>query len=207
MNESDRYRTMINTHMKPYLESKGFRGATDIFRRQYDRNWGLISFQKSVRSDQDAVVFTVNVGTISRRLYEFDGYHVAIDTLRDEHCHWRERLGYLMPERRDIWWTLDRSSNVDELASGLVRLIDRYAIPEMQRYVSDEQLTELWLTGCSPGITDLVRLEHLSVMLKAAKRYELLSRVVSELRDLAAKKPHVSQGVQVHLKLLQERVP
>ena len=162
--------------------------------------------QRSLRNGRQCVVFTVNLGIVSRRLYEFEGYHVPIEKLTEAECHWRQRLGHLTPANKDTWWTVDETTSPNEFGAELLELIDRYALPEMTKFIEDEHLAELWLSVTSPGLTNAQRLEYLSVMLKSMGRLDLLPGIITVLRKVAAGTPY-SRSAEVHIKLLSERIP
>ena len=206
MKPQQSYRYMIRNTIAPFLKARGFARSGETFRIERNNNLGLINFQKSNRSNGDAVIFTVNLGIISRCLYQFEGCHVPIETLTEADSHWRRRLGHLTPANEDTWWRVDKRTDVGHIGSELIEFIDLYGIPEMTRYMTDEKLTELWLSGKSPGLTNTQRLECLSVMLKSAGQHELLSKVIKELREAAAGTPYAGSA-EVHIKLLSERIP
>jgi hypothetical protein len=83
------------------------RGQT-FFRRE-DGNWGLINLQKSTSSTRQLIRFTVNVGIFSERIGS--AYRAPSGgPPRERLCHYRERIGYLLPVRQDYWWTIDASA-------------------------------------------------------------------------------------------------
>ena len=56
------------------------------------------------------------------------------------------------------------------------------AVPEISRYVSDEALRDLWLSGRSPGLGEYERLRYLAVLLKAISPGEHLEPTLEALR-------------------------
>jgi hypothetical protein len=136
-----------------------------------------------------------------RSLFEFEGFHISIEKLGEEHGHWRERLGFLLPQHSDVWWTIDKDTDIHALGNALVDMVRNIAVPEVIRHVSDDNLMTLWLSGKSPGLTNTQRLEYLTVLLKNKGWDDLLYKIVEELKAISAGKPYAS-SVEAHLKLL-----
>jgi len=118
-------------------------------------------------------------------------------------CQWRERVGFLLPQRQDKWWIVrdiePTGSLMDELKGCLVGV----AIPAIEQHLSDEQLCDEWSSGRSPGLTDLQRLVNLSVLLKVSGAGSALRDVLNELEVKAAGKPMASM-VKQHLRNLEQ---
>ncbi len=199
------YKYFIEEHIGPYLKSRRFKQDKSAFKIIKNGNLGIIDFQKSRNSTESTIIFTVNLAVVLRTIYEFEGHHVSIDKLGEEQGHWRERLGYLMPEKTDVWWEIKESIDVKQLASLLIKLIEEYGIKALMKYIKDGNLLELWLTDEAPGLTEMQRLEYLSVLLKSMGRNEMLSRVVRGLRELSSGKP-VANSVEAHIRLLDEKI-
>ena len=63
----------------------------------------------------------------------------------------------------DLWRAYQVRGQVNEIEKHVVNL----AVPMIEQYIRDEALRDLWLSGASPGETDLMRLRYLAVLLKA----------------------------------------
>jgi hypothetical protein len=187
------------------LRAAGFRRRASAFHREDESgNQQIIELQRSARSEEDQVVFTVNVGTFLKRLASF--FPARHDPPSTTDCHWSDRLGFLLPGREDRWWAVDADTDVAELADALTEAIVDYAIPVLVRYSSEEQLRDLWLSGQASNLTDVQRLMHLSVLLDAIGPREELQKVVGELSAVSAGRP-TAGVVQRHLERLQESRP
>ncbi|KPJ65105.1 MAG: hypothetical protein AMJ43_11410 [Coxiella sp. DG_40] len=201
MNSLSSYKRIIEKHVLPFLEELGFRRFGDSFKIIVSGNIGIIDFQKSNKSTNNHVFFTVNLAVILHSLYEFEGFHTPIEKLREENGHWRERLGYLLPERSDVWWEVSKDTDMDAIGHELVLIIKDYAIPEIMQYISDENLMNLWIEGKSPGLTNIQRLEYLTVLLKLKGYNKFLQKAIEELKTVSRGKPY-EHAVKIHLRLL-----
>lgn len=179
---------MLGQHITPVLKKAGLARAGSTYFLNQEGNWGLIAFQRSARSTSREIVFTVNLGVASARLLAFEGSD-ASQRPRIEKCHWQERLGFLMPEPRDRWWVLKEQTDVLALGKEILTAIETNGIPAVRRLIRDQDLRNLWLSGASPGLTDIQRLKSLSVLLKALGPDELLKETIQSLEELSQGKP------------------
>lgn len=186
------------------MKREGFSRSGQTFFLHADGNWGLINFQRSMASSRLQITFTINLGIASARLLKVFPPPHARATGRDTRpdiwdCHWRERIGSLLPERKDIWWKIGMNSQVERLGDQINTHLRELAIPEVKKYISDESLRDLWLTRRSPGLTELQRLEYLSVLMKALGPQESLESVLEELR-------HVTGGTETDTRRPREGI-
>lgn len=83
--------------------------------------------------------FTVNLSVFIAEVYEITADKPAPDNkmfIPEVRCQVRNRLGALLPEKGDRWWSLD--ADVDELSEGIHLLLDAYGIPHLAKYTSRE---------------------------------------------------------------------
>lgn len=168
-----------------FLQQRGFERRGTIFFRVRPGNWALIALQKSQKTNADAVVFTLNVGVVSERLARFFSIPLKPNHLPEtSEWHWRQRLGFLLPEGQDKWWTLKASTGLEEVSHEIERALE-LALPEIEKYLHDESLRDLWLTGRSPGLTEVQRLKNLVVLVKALGPEHRVVPILDELRRVS----------------------
>ncbi len=185
------------------LRNAGWSRAGKTLYIEKCNNWVLINFQKSQKSTSKNLLFTVNIGICSRRLAEFFTPEKVDVRPAVEDCHWRRRVGLLLPDHSDKWWSIDDRTPLGDLVEEIRSCLEQKAIPELERYACDKDMQLLWLSGHSPGLTDIQRLMYLSVLLKAAGSPEEMQAVLRELVEVSDGKP-VASTVKHHVKLLQE---
>ena len=166
-------------------------------------NWGLMEFQKSGKSNSDEIIFTINLGVCSGRLLEFFSPKLLERKPSIEVCQWRERIGFLLPERQDKWWLIRSTDLLPPLVDELKHCLVRVGIQAIEQHLSDEQLCGEWSSGKSPGLTDIQRLVNLSVLRKASGADNALREVLRELEDKSTGKP-TALMVKQHLKNLDQ---
>ena len=168
-----------------FLQQRGFGRRAAVFFHVRAGNWALIEFQKSQKTNADAVVFTVNVGVVSERLARFFSIPLKPNQLPEaSDWHWRQRLGFLMPESQDKWWTLKPSTRIEEVSREIEAALEM-ALPEIEKHLQDESLRDLWLTGRSPGLTEVQRLKNLAVLVKALGPENRVAPILDELRRVS----------------------
>lgn len=131
------------------LPGYSWRGRIFSFTR--NGNVGLIEFQRHHRdSTKDRGLFTINLGVRSQLLYEYQlllGNWMPRDKPESCDCHYCERVGFLLPEKRDKWWSIDALTNTEDLADELFLIVRETVHPTLEEFVSDEALRDLWLSG------------------------------------------------------------
>ena len=114
----------------------------------------MIGFQRSTASTANAIKFTVNFGVISKELLRRWDPDRDINKELISTAHLRERIGTLMLDRTDHWWTINLDSSFPEVANNVSGLIIELVVPWLEKYASDANLLALWRSGQSPGLTD-----------------------------------------------------
>ena len=179
--------TQLLKSIERILGRAGFARTKQSFRIESNGNVGIIAVQKSLKSTADRVVFTLNVGVWSSRIAGFAGGSSQPTEIDD--CHWRERIGFLLPDREDTWWTIRETDEPATVSDELRPVIEDVVVPAVMAHITDEALRDEWLTGKSPGLTEVQRLMHLAVLLKQIGPQNALSSVVAELESKSEGKP------------------
>lgn len=169
------------------LAPSGYVGAGDIVWRKVRGTVVVVEVQKDRKySTKEEARFTVNVG-------------ISVDALRDvvaaegglsssevpppEKCHWRQRLGHLLPAQSDVWWSVrdeqTAQSACDEIAAGLIDI----ALPKVEAMASSEALARSWQEGRGQGLTEYERRVNLARLLIALGRTEEAQAAVQALED------------------------
>ncbi|WP_175672661.1 DUF4304 domain-containing protein [Burkholderia ambifaria] len=179
------YKNLIS-RVAPFLKERGFSKRADCFQFERAGNWGVIDFQKSRKSNAGEVIFTINLGVCSGSLLEFFRPGVLVQKPKIEDCHWRERVGFFLPEKTDKWWRISDRVLSDNFIHEIVSCLGACVIPEIISHISDENLCAEWMQGKSPGLTKIQRLINLSVLLKKLNKGEDLTNVIREMEVLSA---------------------
>lgn len=138
------------------LTSSGFRKAGNLFKREFGQIIHLIGLQSSTSSTATRAKVTLNLAIWCVPASDTD------EKPSIWNAHWRERIGYLMPEHTDKWWVLDSAAASTVAAAEIAMALARFGVPALDRLVSPDALRALWLSGQSPGLTDAQRLRYLA---------------------------------------------
>ncbi len=173
---------LLRTHFSPWLQSKGFASQPSPYSagRSFWLHTGepmagvtrIIDFQVASKSNARAYMFTVNFGIYSDIIGRFEtGKPSALGTLPPVIAwHSNQRLGFLMPERMDLWWVIVTNGqprvetwetgvkrrealawrDLEAFARDLMANVERYGLPALEKYGSDGALRDLWMAGGGP---------------------------------------------------------
>jgi hypothetical protein len=164
------------------LEGHGFARAKRSFWTQSENNVGIIDVRKSSKSTTDRATFTMNVGMWSARIGRFVTGRLKSHPPGIDDCHWRERIGFLLPAREDRWWTIGESDDPATVAGQLSPIFNDVAVPAVIAHLQDEALRDEWLAGNSAGLTDVQRLMYLTILLQEIGPRDALRGVIAELK-------------------------
>lgn len=157
--------------------------------------------QKSRSSTSSIVTFTLNVGICSAMLREKFGVGSLSGKPTIEDCHWRQRIGFLLPQKQDQWWTLDDQTRLENVSAEIVGIVQTVAVPVIQSHISDEQLKEAMFIGDAAGSTELQRYEYLTTLMKLTKD-ERFEETLTDLLMAAKGKPW-ERTAKIHISELE----
>jgi hypothetical protein len=198
----DLYKLLIN-HLGVKLKSLGFTKNRTTFYTKKENNWGLINFQKSRSNEPGETKFTINIGVCSEKVRSFLEEKTTSKP-EIEGCHWQNRVGFLLPQKKDYWWKIYSDTDIEALENEIENVIVTYCIPEIDNYISDESLERSWSNGISPGVGELQRYIYLTTLLKSYERPNLTT-VAKALKDFAYEKPFETTA-ENHLRKLKVRL-
>ena len=177
------FKELLN-NLKPFFKSYNYSKKGNSFYCLKEGNYGLITFQKSRQSTISKVIFTINMGIYSQALANFFTPESIKLQASIEDCHWTQRIKEQLTPFYEKWWSIDDQTSIIELSEEVQDHLKR-SIVEIDEHISDKKLQSLWLSGQSPGITNLYRLMNLSVLLKYSGDVEQLKLVKEELKKIS----------------------
>jgi hypothetical protein len=144
------------------LRPLGFSRRGTVLRIMGPGTSGLIEFQRSTKSSQDKLLFTVNLGVVCGDLLEASAADLPKSRAADAHV--RQRIGMLLPDRPDKWWEIAAHTDADALSREIADLILDKAVPYIRQYLNVDSILELWESGQSPGLTNGQRVNLLAAL-------------------------------------------
>jgi hypothetical protein len=167
---------LIREYLHPRLRKAGFRAAGATFRRLVSGNWQIVNVQRSRHSPADSVRFAVNLGVASRRATAAEIREWGTRRLSCWDCDLQWRLGALVHNGHDHWWSIDAQTPLAPLGNELVQHLESAAFPHLDKYATDEAMRDLWLRGRSTGLSRSTRV-RLRRLLEALGPRELLDEI------------------------------
>jgi Domain of unknown function (DUF4304) len=169
------------------LAPSGFVADGDIVSRKMHDTLVVIEVQKDRKySTKEEIRFTVNVGISADALREVAAVAVgssSSDVPPPEKCHWRQRLGHLLPAQSDVWWSVRDAQTAQvacyEIAAGLTDI----ALPKVEAVASSDALVNAWQEGRGQGLTEYERRASLARLLMALGRKEEAQAAVQALEE------------------------
>jgi hypothetical protein len=141
------FASLIRAHVSPALRSLGFKGSGGIYAADLPTIYVIVGFQRSAWGDRRHTDFTVNLTVAS--IASWEGARAThpvlparpspnvgyMDSLFGTDA-WQSRLGFLMPEPRDRWWSLSPDTNLPRLSAEVVAAIRQYGLPAIEEQVA-----------------------------------------------------------------------
>jgi hypothetical protein len=138
MTALEAFTNLIRDHVGPALRADGFKGSGVAFTLPEPAHWVNLGFQKSRYSDSEDVKFTVNLTVVSkatwaaqRQAQPYLPERPAANT-RYGTFAWQRRIGLLMPDGIDHWWTVHSTTNLPDLAADVLQWIRSYGLPAIR---------------------------------------------------------------------------
>jgi len=182
----DKYRVLLS-EINRNVRNLGFRRKGATFFNCEEGNVGLLNFQKSTKSNSHTTFFTLNLGVYCSTLNQLDVPGMgAKPTISD--CHWRERIGFLLPERHDYWWQINDADPLENLISEVIGIVLSIAVPEIKKHITDISLQDSWMEGIFSGINEQQMYIYLIAMLKSRNHGSLMQKV-QELKAISKGRP------------------
>jgi hypothetical protein len=149
----------VLAQLKAALEPLGYRQAGALFLHERPEVVHLVELQSSQVEDAAHIAVTVSLGVYAPALVDADIREYIRPSIPQ--AHWRERLGILMPQRRDKWWTIESAEQAATVAADIAVSLQEYGLPPLAKIPDLAALRKIWQAGASPGLSDYQRRRYL----------------------------------------------
>ena len=140
--------------LEPELRAQGFSRYDERFVTILpEDNLGLIEFQRSLKGARGDFAFTINLGIFVAGLQDGTARQIGPSQLVSERCHVRRRVGFLLHGRKDKWWQISPTTDLQSLTLTIQAVLGTAAIPWIRAFSSTSVVLEMWQRGESPGLT------------------------------------------------------
>jgi hypothetical protein len=192
----DLQKDLFRDEITPCLKPKGFRRTSQTYYKWVAANCEVVNFQGSWNSTRETYIFYVNLGVFNRRIFEFNKEFGPLRELpaypKEYECHWRKRLNMLLPYQRSEKWLIRLGDNLAALGGELRTGLEDFAVPLMERSVTDEGLRDLMLREMQEGHLLLPELIDLTALLAEIGPETEFRRILLVCSKDVAKKPYAT---------------
>jgi hypothetical protein len=114
----------------PTLKAAGYRKQGARFSQNVSpKITRLVNIQSSQWNMGSEGQFTANLGVYYRDLAELHDACPVVASPLVQHCVIQERLGLLMPAGKDIWWSINRKTDLAAMGSEVASAWEKYGKP------------------------------------------------------------------------------
>lgn len=155
--------------LAPLLKSHGFAKAGRSFHRRRGERWQVVNVQASSGNSAAQARFTLNLGLYVPEIEALAGHSPPAGKPKEYDCTLRERIGLLMPQARDHWWTLAPDSDPASLAPELAEAFAAYGLPWLEGHAD--------LAGIAARLADAPTILAAAAALAAGDREAAARRI------------------------------
>jgi hypothetical protein len=149
----------VLAQLRAALEPLGFQAAGTLFLRELAEVVHLVELQSTQEENAAHIAVTINLGVFAPALVDPDIREYIRPSILQ--AHWRERIGILMPQRRDNWWSIESAGQAAAVGAEIAVSVEEYGLPPLAKIADLAALRRIWETGASPGLSDYQRRRHL----------------------------------------------
>jgi hypothetical protein len=139
----------ITSRIEQVLSAAGFKRHRFGFERKVGNVLHLVALQSSQSSTASRLRTTINLAVWAPDLAEPNAKPDIWS------AQWRERIGKLMPQAQDHWWTVSSLKEAEQAAQQISEALVGPGLSALDRISSTSDLLQLWETGHSPGLTQM----------------------------------------------------
>ncbi|MCG8485348.1 MAG: DUF4304 domain-containing protein [Clostridia bacterium] len=138
----EEYKDILKEEIAPRLRAIGFKGSGQNYSIPSESHWAFVGFQKSMRSNSEQIIFTINIFVISKEKWaktrEISSHLPEKPSSKTNLVTgWSKRIGELLPKAEDHWWTFDKKTEKDQLVSELLEAIEKYSLPQIKTQIDN----------------------------------------------------------------------
>jgi hypothetical protein len=184
--------------LEPAIVRMGFEGKKRIYRRNRNGLMDIVDIQLWKYNDANRARFTIELGLcvpvaleMAAALQSFAYFRSSVASPGITECAERERIGILIPEPKDRWWTISSGTDPTAVASEVVTNLEKFGMPWLERYDSLEAFARRPVP--KPSVFDIALRSHLGLREEARAAYEVYAAQWGNMKERVRE---VSQWVE-----------
>jgi hypothetical protein len=154
----------------PYLKESGFKKRARKFFHSQATSTAHIEFQASQWNMASQARFTINLGRYFPAIAEANCQPIVEEPSKQHLLSAGIRIGHLLPQPQDYWWSIEPDTDLQALAAELVTVLKNFAFPYLERISTLEGIAEH--AGHSPVSGRYPTLSVASALLLLGRREE-----------------------------------
>jgi hypothetical protein len=127
---------VIASALVPLLRAGGYRKEKRTFRRASPDCIQVVNVQASAWGTRTSQKFTVNLGVFFPKAQAvLEGYspvRLSQAGPTESQCHVRQRLGMLMPEHDDVWWSIEAGRDSSRVSKAVGEAMTAFGVPWLE---------------------------------------------------------------------------
>lgn len=135
---------ILKVTLAPLLKVRGYKKTGHTWRKFEDPLTKVANVQLSSGNSVAEARFTVNLGIYHEEFHRHRSTPVAGD-IKEYHCDVRVRIGELMEERNDHWWTVGRDKDNEKVKADLACDFEKYALPWLETFHGSPEMLDHFL--------------------------------------------------------------
>jgi hypothetical protein len=140
----DHFKEMLRDQIAPALRAEGFKGSGSEYSLPDANYLALLGFQRSTYSSAAQVKFTLNLKVVSRSAWKNARSEISflpvtprVNMRYAGAPEWTKRIGLLMSDPHDHWWTLRAEDDSGPIAGEVLEAVRTFAIPALREQIGD----------------------------------------------------------------------
>jgi hypothetical protein len=172
----------------PLLKQAGFKKLARRFFRTDSTSTAHLDFQASQWNVSARARFTINLGRYFPSVAEANGQPIVEDSAKQRLLSAGTRIGHLLPDPQDHWWSIEPDTDLNSLATELVAIIEKYALPYLERISTLEGVAEF--AGYNALIGKYPTLSTASALMLLGRTEEALATFREYKNQFPSPQPH-----------------
>lgn len=131
-------RTFVFEKITDYLKDNDFKKRGNHFFKNNGEIGYCVNIQNDKWNDANKIRFTLNVGIFTEVFWleceDLKNTGIIPTFLKEYECAIRERIGGLLPVKKDKWYSITSGTDVMKLWSEIERDLTEYILPFFARY-------------------------------------------------------------------------
>jgi Domain of unknown function (DUF4304) len=143
---------VVSAGVAPFLKGLGFRKRGRRFFFADGLSTAHIIIQASQWNSPNVASFTISLGRYFQSIARMNGETIVADPSKQRRMHVGNRIGHLLPQRADHWWSITGKGDAPQVAAQVAAALSDYGLPYLASVATLEGVAKL--SGYIPGIGD-----------------------------------------------------